>query len=76
MWSPSLDPGGVSSPAEAEADALAEAEADCEADSCGDGAYRPDQPLERLEVKGFVYETVAEPSLLSELAEAEILELC
>jgi len=29
MWRPSLEPGGVSSPAEA--DALADADADCEA---------------------------------------------
>lgn len=73
MCNPSLEPGGVSSAAEA--DALAEAEAECEAEteSFADGAYRPDQALA---AKGLVYEIVVELSLLSELADAEMLGLC
>lgn len=70
MCRPSLEPGGVSSPAEA--DALADADADCEVviDSFADGAYPP-----RL-AKGLIYEMCCELLLFSELCDAEMLELC
>ena len=71
MCRPSLDPGGVSSAAEA--DALADADADCEGESRVDGAWRLGQPLD---VNGLLYETVAEPLLVTELADAEMLGVC
>jgi hypothetical protein len=70
MWSPSLEPGGVSSAAEAEAEAVAEA--GCE-ESLIDGA-KPTVPDGRGSLGGYC--SMLELMLFREVADAEMLEAC
>lgn len=70
ICNPSLDPGGVSSAAEADADALVEG--GCDTESFNEGAYPADRGVFPANGFAIVFEVV----LVRELAEAEILECC